>query len=53
MYAGKPKLTVTSTGLATDNAKDQIKADASKGLKKIEKYLKFFPIVSVGVKYAF
>ena len=36
-----------------DNAKDQIKADASKGLKKIEKYLKFFPIVSVGVKYAF
>jgi hypothetical protein len=53
MYAGKPKLTVTSTGLATDIAKDQIKADASKGLKKIEKYLKFFPIVSVGVKYAF
>jgi len=53
MYAGKPKLTVTSTGFGGALVKDQIKADASKGLKKIEKYLKFFPIVSIGVKYAF
>ncbi len=53
MYAGKPKLTVTSTGVGGARAKDRIKEDASKGLKKIEKYLKFFPIVSIGVKYAF
>jgi len=53
MYAGKPKLTVTSNGIGGPIVKDRIKKDASKGLKKMEKYLKFFPIVSVGVKYAF
>jgi hypothetical protein len=53
MYAGKPKLTVSSTGIGGAYVKDRIKEDASKGLKKIEKYLKFFPIVSIGVKYAF
>lgn len=53
MYAGKPKLTVNSTGIGGALVKDKVKEDATKGLKKIEKYLKFFPILSIGVKYAF
>jgi hypothetical protein len=53
MYAGKPKLTVSSTGIGGPQMKDSVQKDASKGLKDIEKYLKFFPIVSIGIKYAF
>jgi hypothetical protein len=54
IYAGKPKLNVTSTGLANNDPllKERIKADATKGLKDIDKYLKFFPVISIGVKFA-
>lgn len=57
MYAGNPKLSVSSNGNIDDARKAQklkdIEVNANRGLKSAKKYLKFFPILSVGVKYNF
>lgn len=57
MYTGKAKLKVsTSTPLQTARQKqmlDDLKRDADKALDKIQKYLKLYPILSVGIRYSF
>jgi hypothetical protein len=55
MYSGKAKIKVSATG---ELAKEQevindLNRDANKSLDKVKKYLKFFPIVSIGLKYNF
>ena len=52
MYAGKPKLSVSSNGTGGDAFLKAYKTDADKAFKDIEKYLKFYPIIKIGVKYA-
>lgn len=52
MYTGKPKLSVSSTGIGGDAFLKEYRKDADKSFKNIEKYLKFYPILKVGVKYA-
>ena len=57
MYAGKPKLRMSSSGAATGARQLQrikdIEADATKAVKDIKNYLKLYPMVSFGVKYSF
>jgi len=55
MYSGKSKIKVSATGdLANDrDAMNNLNRDANKSLDKVKKYLKFFPIVSIGLKYNF
>ena len=55
MYSGKSKIKVSATGdLANDrDAINNLNRDANKSLDKVKKYLKFFPIVSIGLKYNF
>ena len=52
MYTGKPKLSTSSTGTGGDLFLREYKKDADKAFKDVEKYLKFFPILKIGVKYA-
>lgn len=52
MYTGKPKLSVSSTGKGGDTFLKEYKKDADKSFNDIEKYLKLYPIIKVGVKYA-
>jgi hypothetical protein len=52
MYSGKPKLSITSTGIAKADFERIYRADAEKTFNDIEKYLKFYPIIKVGLKYA-
>ncbi len=52
MYTGKPKLSVSSTGTGGAAFVKEYKSDADKAFKDIEKYLKFFPILKIGIKYA-
>lgn len=51
MYTGKPKLSTSSTGTGGDLFLREYKKDADKAFKDVEKYLKFFPILKIGVKY--
>lgn len=55
MYSGKPKLKITPNGLvANDTQKlEDIRKDANKSLNDVKKYLQFYPILSVGLKYSF
>lgn len=53
MYTGKTKLSVSSTGIGGDEFLKEYRSDADKAFKNIEKYLKVFPILKIGVKYAF
>ena len=55
MYSGKAKIKVSATGLAANDQEviGDLNRDANKSLNKVKKYLKFFPIVSVGLKYNF
>jgi len=53
MYAGKPKLSVSSTGTGGDVFLKEYRKDADKSFNDIKKYLKFYPIIKIGVKYAF
>ncbi len=55
MYSGKAKIKVSATGLAANDQEviGDLNRDANKSLNKVKKYLKFFPIVSVGIKYNF
>ncbi len=52
MYTGKPKLSVSSTGIGGAAFINEYKKDADKAFKDIEKYLKVYPILKIGVKYA-
>ena len=55
MYAGKAKVKVSATGISANQKQkiDDLNRDANKSLNKVKKYLKFFPIVSIGFKYTF
>lgn len=55
MFSGKPKIKVSSTGLLSDDIDTQrdLEFNANKSLNKVKKYLKIFPILSVGFKYNF
>lgn len=58
MYAGKPKLKVSSTGivgnaLRANGLHDDITREAKSELKKVEKYLKWYPLLGFGVKFNF
>jgi len=55
MYSGDPKLSTSFNGLAKDDAKikDLINKDAKKALDSVKKYLRFYPVFSVGVRYTF
>jgi hypothetical protein len=55
MYSGKAKIKVSATGLVANDQKviNDLNRDANKSLDKVKKYLKFFPVVSIGLKYNF
>lgn len=68
MVAGKPKLKINTSAAeaiinssgATKQQKDiamqaiaDVKRDAQKSLDKVDKYLRYYPIVSLGFKYSF
>jgi len=55
MYSGKAKIKISATGVAANQKQkiDDLNRDANKSLNKVKKYLKFFPIVSIGFKYNF
>lgn len=59
MYAGKPKLDVSTSSKVISQArqaqlKSDIEADSKKQFAKdAQKYLKYYPMISVGVKYNF
>ena len=55
MYSGKAKIKVSATGgLAKEQEViNDLNRDANKSLDKVKKYLKFFPIISIGLKYNF
>jgi hypothetical protein len=55
MYSGKVKMKVTASGLLGSDAQmiSDLNRDANKGLDKAQKYLKWYPILSIGLKYKF
>lgn len=55
MYQGKEKIKVSATGLAAQQQStiDDLNRDANAALKRVKKYLKFFPVISIGFKYNF
>ena len=52
MYTGTPKLSVSSTGIGGDAFLKEYRKDADKSFNDIEKHLKLYPIIKIGVKYA-
>jgi hypothetical protein len=55
MYAGKPKLKVSSTGIVGNALKatglqDDLTREAKQNLKKVEKYLKWYPVIGLGFR---
>ena len=55
MYTGKPKIKVTATGISGSQTQKiaDLNRDANHELKDAKKYLRFFPILSIGFKYNF
>lgn len=55
MYSGKPKLNFSASGLDGKDKEsiDDINKQINKELTNIEKYLKIFPIISLGIRYSF
>jgi len=55
MYAGNPKLTTKFTGLANNDSarKALIEEDLKRGVNKFKKYLRFYPVLSIGARYTF
>jgi hypothetical protein len=55
MYSGKPKLKISATGQAANQTQklDDLRKDANKSLNDIKKYLQFYPVLSIGLKYSF
>lgn len=52
MYSGNPKIEVSSTGLATD-AQPLLQRDAEKSLDDIKKFMRYYPVLSLGFRYSF
>ncbi len=54
MYAGKAKVKVSASGLAAKAPEfiDDLQKDSDKGLDSINKYLKYFPVLSIGIKFS-
>jgi len=52
MYAGNPRVSVTSTGNGGASAKAAVEKDVKKGVNDAKKYLRLFPVLSLGLKYA-
>jgi len=54
MYSGKAKLKVSANGLAASVPRfiNDLQKDADKGLDSINKYLKYFPVLSIGIKFS-
>jgi hypothetical protein len=55
MFSGKPKLNISGSGISGQQKVfiDALQADGDKAVKKAKKYLEFFPVLSIGVKYTF
>lgn len=53
MYTGTPKLTVSSNGDGGRIVKENIEKDVNNRFNDAKRYLKLFPVLSVGVKYCF
>ncbi len=55
MYAGKPKVTIKGTGslFGDKEVVDYLNREVDSQFKALNKYLKFYPILSIGVKYTF
>jgi hypothetical protein len=55
MFSGTPKVKVSATGILGNDAKaiKDLEYNANKNLNKVKKYLKIFPILSIGLKYTF
>lgn len=52
MYTGKPKLKISTTGVGGKYVEEDVRRNAKKALNDAEKYLKLYPIVALGFKYA-
>lgn len=55
MYCGSPKLDISATGAIASrtNELEDFRRDANSRLNKVKKYLRVFPIASLGFKYSF
>jgi len=55
MYAGNPKLSTKFTGTANNNPaqKALVEADLKKGVDKAKKFLRLYPVLSIGARYTF
>lgn len=54
MFSGNPKLRVSGTGLVAGSQElKDAEADARRALDDIRKYLRYWPVLSIGVKYSF
>jgi hypothetical protein len=54
MFSGDPKLRVKTTGLAaTRQEVRDYESNAREALNQVKKYLRYYPILSIGVKYSF
>jgi hypothetical protein len=53
MYAGKAKIKVSASGLLGQQTQtiNDVNKDVNKNLDSINKYLKFLPVVSIGIKF--
>lgn len=55
MYCGSPKLDISATGAVASRTTEleNFRKDANSRLNKVKKYLRIFPIASLGFKYSF
>jgi hypothetical protein len=55
MYSGQPKLSISATGEVGKQTQfiSDLRNDANDAIKSVKNYLRFYPIVSLGVKYSF
>lgn len=55
MYSGEAKISSSATGLIRGQTQflNDINRNANDNLNSVKKYLKFFPVVSLGLKYSF
>lgn len=53
MYTGNPKLKVKSTGLLAERVGPEYEEQVNKTFNSTKKYLRFFPVLKIGIKYTF